>query len=78
MFTRDYDNAICDVNKALFRFHDLLEQMKTKAGSLIINTYGKEFFEKHVRFNFNCFAYDKGEYVGSWTEPIKRKRQILI
>ncbi|MBL4905782.1 MAG: hypothetical protein JKZ00_07205 [Flavobacteriaceae bacterium] len=73
MFVRNYDNAVCEVNKALFPFHDLLEQMKTKADNLIINTYSKEFFEKHVRFNFNCYAYDKDGYVGSWSEPMERK-----
>jgi len=73
LFTRDYDNAVCEINKALYPFHDLLEQMKTKADSLIVNTYCEEFFVKHVRFNFNCYTYDKDGYVGSWTEPIKRK-----
>ena len=47
--------------------------MKKKADSLIISNYSKEFFDKQVRFNFNCYAYDKDGYVGSWTEPMKRK-----
>lgn len=73
MFTRDYDNATCVVNEYLYPYLDLLERMKSKADSLIISTYSKEFFEKHVRFDFNCYTYDKDGYVGSWTEPIKRK-----
>jgi hypothetical protein len=73
MYTRDYDNAVCEVNKSLYPFHDTLERMKTKADNLIINTYSKEFFEEHVRFDFNCYAYDEDGYVGSWTEPIERK-----
>lgn len=73
MYARDYDNAVCEVNKSLYPFHDTLEKMKTKADNLIINTYSKEFFEKHVRFDFNCYAYDENGYVGSWTEPIERK-----
>lgn len=73
MYTRDYENATCEINKELYPFYDLLEKMKLKADSLIISTYSKEFFEKHVRFDFNCYTYDKDGYVGSWTEPIKRK-----
>lgn len=73
LFTRDYDNAICEVNRKLFPHHEILERMKKKADSLIISNYSKEFFDKQVRFNFNCYAYDKDGYVGSWTEPMKRK-----
>lgn len=73
MFTRDYDNAVCEINKSLYPFHNILVQMKVKSDELIIETYSKEFFEKHVRFDFNCYAYDKDGYVGSWAEPMERK-----
>jgi hypothetical protein len=73
LFTRDYDNAICEVNRNLFPHHEILEQIKKKADSLIISNYSQEFFDSQVRFNFNCSAYDKDGYVGSWTEPMKRK-----
>ncbi|MDG5493245.1 hypothetical protein [Psychroserpens sp. SPM9] len=73
LFTRDYDNAICEVNRQLFPHHEILERMKKKADSLIISNYSQEFFDSQVRFNFNCYAYDKDGYVGSWTEPMKRK-----
>lgn len=73
LFTRDYDNAICEVNKKLFPYHEILERMKKTADSLIISNYGQEFFDNQVRFNFNCYAFDKDGYVGSWTEPMKRK-----
>ncbi|WP_417861501.1 hypothetical protein [Winogradskyella sediminis] len=73
LFTRDYDNAICDVNRKLFPHHEILDRMKKKADSLIISNYSQEFFDSQVRFNFNCSAYDKDGYVGSWTEPMKRK-----
>ena len=73
LFTRDYDNAICEVNRKLFPHHEILERMKKKADSLIISNYSQEFFDSQVRFNFNCYAYDKDGYVGSWTEPMKRK-----
>jgi len=72
LFTRDYDNAICEVNRKLFPNHEILERMKKKADSLIISNYSQEFFDSQVRFNFNCYAYDKDGYVGSWTEPMKR------
>jgi len=86
MYTRDHDNATCVVNKDLYPFHDLVERMKSKADSLIITTYSQEFFDKHVRFDFDCYAYhghwitlSDGEkywskdYLGSWTEPMKAK-----
>lgn len=52
--------------------------MKKKADSLIISNYGQEFFDSQVRFNFNCSAYDKDGYVGSWTEPMTRKPTEFI
>lgn len=73
LFTRDYDNAKCEVNRSLFPYHEVLEVMKEKADSLIIASYSQEFYDIHVRFNFNCYAYDKDGWVGSWTEPMKRK-----
>lgn len=73
MYTRDYDNTTCVVNKDLYPYHELLEEMKSKADRLIISTYSKEFFDNHVRFDFNCNAYDEKGYVGSWIEPIKRR-----
>ncbi|WLD22968.1 hypothetical protein NU10_09575 [Flavobacterium dauae] len=75
MYTRDYDNATCEINENLYPFHDLLKKMKLKADSLIISTYSKEFFEKHVRFDFDCSTYDKDgyTYIGNWTEPMNRK-----
>jgi hypothetical protein len=73
MYTRDHDNATCLINKALYPYYDFLEQIKSKADGLIISAYSKEFFDNHVRFNFNCNAYDELGYVGSWIEPIIRK-----
>ena len=73
MYTRNYETGECIVNKSLYPYHVLLEKMKGVADSLIISAYSKEFFEKHVRFDCNCYTYDKDGYVGSWIEPIKRK-----
>jgi len=73
MYTRDYDKGLCEVNKSLYPYHDLLEQMKSRADSLIISTYSKEFFENHVRFDYHFYAYDEEGCVGSWVEPLERK-----
>jgi len=72
MYTRDHDKATCVVNKDFYPYHDLLKRMKSKADSLIVSTYSQEFFNKYVRFEFNCFTYDEKGYVGSWIEPIER------
>lgn len=73
MYERDHDDATCKINKSLYPYHDLLEQMKENADSFIITAYSNDFFEYNVRFNFNCTAYDKDGYVGTWIEPLKRK-----
>lgn len=92
MYTRDYDNATCVVNKDMYPYHDLLEEMKSKADSLIISTYSQEFFDKHVRFGFDCYAYNHyktkfgcckdsmwtDDYLGSWTEPMKSKPNSFL
>lgn len=73
MYTWNHETGLCVVNKSLYPYHELLEKMKAISDSLIISAYSKEFFEKHVRFDYDCYTYDKDGYVGSWTEPIKRK-----
>jgi hypothetical protein len=81
----DHDKGICMVNRTLFPYYYMLEKMKLKADSLIIQTYCKDFFDKHVRFEYEGNAsfgewkvYDKDtvwstNYCGSWTEPMTRK-----
>ena len=73
MYSWDHETGVCNVNMSLYPYHDLLEKMKSIADSFIISVYSKEFFDRHVRFDCDCSAYDKDGYVGSWTEPIKRK-----
>lgn len=73
MYTWNHETGICEVNKSLYPYHDLLEQMKLKADSLIISAYSQEFFDNHVKFENDGSSYDKYGYVGSWTEPFKRK-----
>ncbi|MGI8892910.1 MAG: hypothetical protein ACR2GN_05560 [Bacteroidia bacterium] len=87
LYTWDNDNGICEVNKEHFPYHDILQRMKAKSDSLVIATYSKQFFDKHVRFEYDCYAYNHyktkfgccedsmwtHDYLGSWTEPIKAK-----
>jgi hypothetical protein len=87
LYTWDHDKGNCEVNKDLFPYHDILEKMKLKADSLIITNYSKEFYDKHIRFEYNCVAYNHykakfdccedsiwtDDFLGSWIEPIKTK-----
>ncbi len=85
MYEWDHDKGICKVNKDIFPYFDMLEKMKLKADSLIINTYSKDFLTKYVRFEYDGNAsfgelkvYDKDtvwstRYIGSWTEPMTIK-----
>ena len=73
MYTIDYDNSVYVINRAYYPYFDILEQMKLRADSLIIAIYSKDFFEKHVRFDFDCCAYDQDGSVGDWTDPMERK-----
>lgn len=92
MHERDYDNGTCKINKSLYPYYDILEQMKKKADSLIVVTYSQNFFDNHVRFNFNCIAYNGKwkkyswseekkwilDYLGTWTEPMKLKPNSFL
>jgi hypothetical protein len=71
MYTWNHDNGFCEVNPKLYPYHDLLVKMKLKTDSIIIKTYSKDFFEKHVKFNYDCNAYYGYNYFGSWLEPLK-------
>ena len=73
LYSWDHDKGICEINKSEYHYHHLIEEMKATADSLIISTYSNEFFENYVRFDYDCFAYDKDGYVGGWIEPIQRK-----
>jgi hypothetical protein len=90
MYTWNHVTGECDINKSLYPYHDLLEKMKFKADSIIISAYSMEFFEKHVKFNYECNAYlghnetySTGtfwinDYLGSWTEPLKGKPNTFM
>lgn len=73
LYSWDHDKGICEINKSIYLYHDLVEKMKVKADSLLISTYSNDFFENYVRFNYECSAYDKDGYVGGWIEPLQRK-----
>jgi hypothetical protein len=87
LFRWDFDKGFCEVNKDYFPYHDILQRMKIKADSLIIATYSKQFFDEHVKFEYDCSAYKHYKtkfggikdsiwthaYLGSWTEPLIAK-----
>jgi len=87
LYIWDYEKGICEVNKELYPYHDMLKKMKTICDSLIISAYGQPFFNNHVKFEYDCYVYKHyktkfgccedsmwtKDYLGSWTEPIKSK-----
>lgn len=92
LYTLDYDNQISEVNPNFFPYHNILEEVKLKADNMFVENYSREFFEKHVKFKFHCYAYYKykkrakynstweweEESVGSWTEPMNKKPNLFI
>jgi len=92
LYTIDYENQTSEVNPKFFPYHYVLEKAKLKADSMICETYSREFLEKHMKFNFHCYAYSKykkrsknkgiweweEESVGSWTEPMTKKPNLFI
>lgn len=85
MYEWNHDKGICNVNRTFYPYYEMLEKMKIIADSLIIKTYSQDFFNNHVRFDYEGNAwhgewkvYDKDtvwstSMVGSWTEPMTRK-----
>jgi hypothetical protein len=43
MYTWNHETGICEINPKLYPYHNLLEKMKSKADSIIINTYSIDF-----------------------------------
>lgn len=72
MYTWDHDAGTCEVNPLLYPYHETLKKMKKIADGLIVSAYSQAFFDQHVRFDFDCYAYDKDGYVGDWTTPMER------
>lgn len=91
LYSRDYKNGNCLINKSLYPYHQLFEDMKQKAEELIEKNYGTEFLANYVRFECDGNAYKKelikwndgtklysSKHVGSWTEPLKAKPDQFI
>lgn len=72
MYTWDHNAGTCEVNPLLYPYHETLKKMKKIADGLIVSAYSQAFFDQHVRFDFDCYAYDKDGYVGDWTTPMER------
>ncbi|MCX6157169.1 MAG: hypothetical protein NTY74_04220 [Ignavibacteriae bacterium] len=85
LYTWDHNKGFLEVNKPLYPYHEVLEKMKIKVDSLIISSYSQEFYDNHVKFDFECYAYYDhwetfdnerewiSDYVGSWTEQMTNK-----
>ncbi len=84
--TINYDNDTWKYNRDEYPYHAVLDSIKQKADKIIIEKYGQAFFKNNVRFKFHGAAligewktldsitiWDRNEYVGDWTEPIKKK-----
>jgi hypothetical protein len=92
MYTWNHDKHTCVVNPKHYPYHQILESMKQITDSLLVVEYGQEFIEKHIVFDFNCYAYNKyrtkytwsqdslwtEDYLGSWTEPLKSKPNSFL
>jgi len=85
LYTIDYSNHSWEYNKKEYKFQPLKDAMKGKADKLLIEKFGKEFFENNIAFNFyghtyigKWETYDSGtfwmqdQYLGSWIEPVKQ------
>jgi hypothetical protein len=89
-YSWNYDMWICEVNKSMYPYHEMLEKMKIIADSLIISAYGKDFFDKHVKFEFDCNAYYghlkagikdtfwTHDHLGTWIFPLKSKPNSFL
>lgn len=92
LFTWNHDKYSCIINPKLFPYHKTLERMKQNADKMIIAAYGKEFMDKHIIFDFDCYAYNKyktkfsccedsmwtEDYLGSWTKPMMSKPNSFL
>jgi hypothetical protein len=92
LFTQNHDKHTCVVNPKMFPYHKTLEKMKQTADKMIIEAYGNQFMDKHIVFNFDCYAYNKyktkfgccedsmwtEDYLGSWTEPMTSKPNSFL
>ena len=92
LFTQNHDKHTCVVNPKMFPYHKTIETMKQIADKMIIEAYGKQFMDKHIIFNFDCYAYHKyktkfgccedsmwsEDYLGSWKEPMSSKPNSFL
>ena len=87
--TIDYDKDSWEYNKEKFPYFCLLDSMKLLGDRLIIDKYGKPFFEKNVRYQFwgsvsqeFIVFNDTGiikqiRFIGDWNEPHIEKPNIF-
>jgi hypothetical protein len=86
LYTIDYTKHNWEYNKEEFKYQYLKDKMKAKADEILLNKFGKEFFENNIVFNFHGNTYIgkweqfetgkfwmQDKYLGSWIEPINQK-----
>ncbi|WP_146169720.1 hypothetical protein [Kordia periserrulae] len=86
LYTIDYDKHTWKYNKKEFKYQPLKDQIKTKADTILLNIFGKEFFDNNIVFNFDGSTsfnrlktckkgtyWMQDPYLGSWIEPIHQK-----
>lgn len=91
LYTIDYTNNNWEYNQEEFKFQSLKNSMKVKADKILIDKFGKEFFDSNIIFRFNGHtyigkweAYETGtfwmqdKYLGSWIEPIEEQPNSYV
>lgn len=91
LYTIDYDNHTWKYNKEEFKYQLLKDKMKAKADTILQTTFGKDFFDNNIVFNFyggtsvnKWKTYTTGTYwtqdlyLGSWIEPVDQKPNSFV
>lgn len=79
-YIEDYDKGTWTVmNFENYPHYLILEKMKKKADSLLIATYGQNFFNKHVIWEMDCSVYhDKDMKGANWTDAYEWEPKDFI
>jgi hypothetical protein len=73
--TENYTTRTWTINKKnLYPYIQLLNKMKAKADAIVIATYGKDFYNKYAKWNFEGSYYYFNEMDGNqWTDTTIQK-----
>jgi hypothetical protein len=86
LYTIDYTNHSWIYNKDEYKFQSIKDSIKAKADLILIDMFGKEFFDNNVVFQFygqtaigswknyeGVESWSTEKRLGSWIEPIEQK-----